>query len=902
MYSKIVLSNALDCLVEQLRNVLQDSHTIIVPDWTMNGWLGSRIGGNTPILSLPEALFGPTAFLQIQAMALCFGDGVVPPDRAERIGELFWQKHVWGIEQKYCLTEQEEILFSHLIRCAPVVRLPSTPIHLFGFSAISPHIYALFQSHEIFYWCLSPCMMFWADLCSDTEALSLEVSSERSEAMHQLLFDRHALLANAGMLGRDFAIFLDNRGADIVEAYCTPHIIERYPDAFDFRQEACVYREKEKRASLLSLVQADMLTLHSKRMEKLPFVHDDGSIQIHKVCTLLQEIEQLHESLTAWRHSEETVQIFAHDIERYIPAIERFFTVGEYQIIRTQLPQKHTSLISGIVVLLDLLDTRFNRDTLYRLLRNTLFAKKAMIDRDSVRLLYTAMQGGFNWGVDAEDVKWTLQQEGYCCKDTEERGTWAAFKQNATIDPPLVKAIQTLIEQRMNVRNASRRFSDWVEFFESLLSFFTNDPEETIIREALHFFRQCSQETECRFFVAKRLFMHCLKRAFIASQQITKNIVFADFGTIRNIPAHAVCLLGMNSEGFGQGKIDLCQLGYSLQRSSSSYDLEQYLFCEALLAAKELFWISFQGYSFENRSPIEPSSVVVDLLTSLDGTVQFLIKEYQETCRQRLSQSPQFFRREKRKSDPRVCIKELFQTAHSPAKLYLQKELGLFFPLQKNGQGSVDRFLEQLVYQKKQEEERELELLSKKFGFDPKKRFSIEFSAGCTAVAQVSDQEWHLPALTFSENNEVITLEGRVDGLYEQGELVLGYKNRAAHMRKWPRILLRAYVGELLGFTSRGQIYCTKNQTASSIDVDNPYERLKTFVLYTKQCQQEPIGLYPEFVDVLFDPRALSKEIAAMKKRRQKDPYLAFFLSKISLDDNNLFELWRKIGKEVYGF
>jgi exodeoxyribonuclease V gamma subunit len=89
---------------------------------------------------------------------------------------------------------------------------------------------------------------------------------------------------------------------------------------------------------------------------------------------------------------------------------------------------------------------------------------------------------------------------------------------------------------------------------------------------------------------------------------------------MRSIPARVICLLGLQHDAFPQ---DFREPGFNLMAAEprpgdrSKRDDDKYLFLEALLSARQIFYISYVGRDIQDNSPKPPSVLVDELLDYL---------------------------------------------------------------------------------------------------------------------------------------------------------------------------------------------------------------------------------------------------------------------------------------------
>jgi exodeoxyribonuclease V gamma subunit len=92
---------------------------------------------------------------------------------------------------------------------------------------------------------------------------------------------------------------------------------------------------------------------------------------------------------------------------------------------------------------------------------------------------------------------------------------------------------------------------------------------------------------------------------------------------MRTVPFRIVCLVGMNDTSYPRHSR---APGFDLIAQDprpgdrSTWDDDRYLFLEALLSAREVFYVSYVGQSGRDNSPIPPSVLVSELLDYAEGS------------------------------------------------------------------------------------------------------------------------------------------------------------------------------------------------------------------------------------------------------------------------------------------
>jgi exodeoxyribonuclease V gamma subunit len=101
------------------------------------------------------------------------------------------------------------------------------------------------------------------------------------------------------------------------------------------------------------------------------------------------------------------------------------------------------------------------------------------------------------------------------------------------------------------------------------------------------------------------------------------SVTFAEMQPMRGIPFRVVCLIGMNDRAFPRQSFPA---GFHLMPQCArpgDRDMgkdDRYVFLEALLAARDVLYISYTGQSQQDNAPLPPSVLVSELLDELTAS------------------------------------------------------------------------------------------------------------------------------------------------------------------------------------------------------------------------------------------------------------------------------------------
>ncbi|MDD2898036.1 MAG: exodeoxyribonuclease V subunit gamma [Desulfuromonadaceae bacterium] len=515
-------------------------------------------------------------------------------------------------------------------------------IAVFGISYL-PHYHletlkATAAAIDVNLFLLSPTREYWADILPEREMIRLapEARAFRIEG--------NPLLASLGKLGRDFSDMV----VEMTETDAAQEDLSGDPGC----------------SSLLSAVQSDILNLlgGDAGQDRRQIDADDRSIQIHSCHSPLREIEILHDNLLSLlEYSDDLaprdIVVMTPDIETYAPYIATVFEGGEdlCRKIPYSIADRNITCNGDIaMVVLKLLGLPGSRCSVPQLL-DILEMKpvRACFDLDEHDL--EIIRG---W-LEATRVRWGIDE-----RDRERCGL-PAYRENSwragldrlllgyampTEGGHLLNGIlpfdemegsdtQTLgklcefvtrISTCSEMLARSRTLGEWRDEFRLLLGSFIVADEDSAheftavsgvveqlgeLGEAAGF-RGVIELDVIRSWVSTRLAREEKGVGFM-----TGGVTFCAMLPMRSIPFRVVALIGMSDGAFPRQSrppgFDLISR-HPRRGDRSLRDEDRYLFLEAILSARECFYISYIGQSIKDNSEIPPSVLVSELIDAVD--------------------------------------------------------------------------------------------------------------------------------------------------------------------------------------------------------------------------------------------------------------------------------------------
>lgn len=512
----------------------------------------------------------------------------------------------------------------------------------------------------------NPCKFHWADIVEGRTLLRRVTRRRpmRPGMPEELDFDQlhahaHPLLASWGRQGRDYLALLeeleDERTtlAAAAEADANPvnfQMIEAFAGA--------------ESASMLEQVQADILHLESVpaiRGQNRVLSDKDRSICFHVAHSPMREVEILHDQLLAAFDADRTLQpddviVMVPDIEKYAPYIDAVFglyTAGDSRrlpyFIVDRGPGSVNTVLDAVTRLLSLPQARLGVGEVLDLLDIVAVRRRFGLNDQDLAVMRDWITGAnVRWGLDSGHREgmgvamhsslshlhtWEFGLKrmllGYAMGDGAEWNGIAPFGDVAGLEARLAGSLDLVIQRMSHHARAlatPATPAQWVQRLSALLDDFIDDGEDVAaftveqLRQALDdWLDECEAagfEEALSLSVVTRHWLSCFQSTGLAQRFTSGAITFATLMPMRAIPFRHVCLLGMNDGDYPRARMptpfDLMQTDYR-PGDRSRRDDDRYLFLEALLSARERFYVSWVGRSIVDNTERPPSVLVAQL-------------------------------------------------------------------------------------------------------------------------------------------------------------------------------------------------------------------------------------------------------------------------------------------------
>lgn len=549
-----------------------------------------------------------------------------------------WQMHLWNTLQSDLSPQQHRgtlvmDIISQLNSGEEFSGLPAD-IYIFGLHIMAPlflHCLQSLSAHSrVHLFLLSPCREYWGDVETKRQLIRRAIKS--SNPTDQLLLtsdEHHPLLRAYGQQGRIFQEML-------LESVVFSGEIDSY--------------DEQARDTLLHTLQQDLL---DNRVEPEPEPVElamDGSIEIVSCHSRFREIMVLRDHILHRLNNDPELKlreivVMAPDIQEYVPFIEAIFH-DIHHSIADRSSRKRNTVFAAFASFLHLFSGRFGWNEVLELLKlPAVYPQFDLSPTDLDNLQRWVVESGIRWGLSADqrsdDLKvppfsensWEQGLErlllGYAMQGD---GSFQGVVPYQDIEGASARALGGLIEfieLLITCRAAFKELrtpSEWVDLFlQNCDDLFGRADNRDLLelRSILSDLKENSRGTLAQpvnFALMLDWFDHAAKEARTSSGFLRGQITFCSMLPMRSIPFKMVCLIGLNDGEFPKkdqfATFDL--MGVERRRGDrSARNDDRYQFLEAILAARDMLYLSYVGQSIKNNEQIPPSVVVTELIEVL---------------------------------------------------------------------------------------------------------------------------------------------------------------------------------------------------------------------------------------------------------------------------------------------
>lgn len=512
----------------------------------------------------------------------------------------------------------------------------------------------------------NPSQYHWADIIDGREFFQQQSKRRQQHkavdlqqvASDELHLHAHPLLASWGKQGRDYIRLLDEFDETAAMA---PQFTDLRFDLFD----------EQPPENLLQQLQSDVLHLRPVHETQQQWPDEvpphDRSICFHRCHSPQREVEVLHDQLLAAFAADSSLQprdimVMVPDIDTYAPHIEAVF--GRYQrpdkraipyTLADQGQRHREPLLIALDAILAAPEARFSHSEVFDLLHVPAVQQRFGLKQTDVELLQQwAADAGARWGLHAwhrqslgltvafEQASWVFALKrmlyGYAAGGPQtEDGAWQDLEPYSEVAGMQAKAVGGLaefirvVEEYWQALSRNRTAQDWQLLLSQLLDdlFSPSDDSERLLlnrlRDTLDTWLDSVEEAnftdELRYNIVQEVWLGALDQGSLNQRFMAGAVNFATLMPMRAIPFKRVCLLGMNDGDYPRSMtasdFDL-MAGHYQPGDRSRREDDRYLFLEALLSAREQFYVSWVGMSAQDNTALPPSVLVGQLQDHLN--------------------------------------------------------------------------------------------------------------------------------------------------------------------------------------------------------------------------------------------------------------------------------------------
>ncbi|MBB5349482.1 exodeoxyribonuclease V subunit gamma [Desulfoprunum benzoelyticum] len=491
---------------------------------------------------------------------------------------------------------------------------------------------------DVHLYLLSPCEQYWGDLPSRRQLARQRAAAGRASGLEDAA--GHPLLVALGRQGRDFQAML----------------LEQVDFELEFRsfEDPCDHAA----STLLHRLQSDLL--HNRPGGTPPpenAAADDGSVIVVSCHSRRREMTVLHDHILDWLHRDPTLElrdivVMAPDIQDYAALIPAVFHDLQHSIADRSLRRKN-AVVATFLQFLDLLGGRFGWKEVFDLLQQEAIAFRFELTAgDLEHLRQWVTRSGIRWGLSAGQ-----RQEIGLPADPE--GTWRAgldrLLMGYAIDAPdmvdgvlpygdiegggaralggLCEFVAILEEAERDLRR-SHGLGEWSRLLLHFADRLFGEADDAVILEL----RQILSELDNGGFHQSPVALAVIRAWLDTAAAETRStsgylrgqLTFCSMLPMRSIPFRIVCLLGLGDGLFpGSDRHATFDLLAVERRygDRSRRDDDRYQFLEALLAARDVLYISYPGQSSKTNKELPPAVVVSELLEVLRQDYGVILRE-----------------------------------------------------------------------------------------------------------------------------------------------------------------------------------------------------------------------------------------------------------------------------------
>ncbi|CAH9054818.1 RecBCD enzyme subunit RecC [Pseudoalteromonas holothuriae] len=537
---------------------------------------------------------------------------------------------------------------------------------IFGLSAMASSQLEVFKTLSkkttvLLFFC-NPSEHYWGDLVDEKTQAKIaakyvkmpELDAKSTQEDYYVI--GNPLLSSWGKLGRDYFEQLVQLDAQWIDGF-----ISDFDDSLLGKVQQEVYQLAFKGQSL----SADKSWFINEQ-GKLLIALDDTSIQLQDCHTPLREVECLHDHLLRLFHADphltpKDIIVMMPDVGTYSPYIEAVFgaaTGGRYipYALADLSIEQEKPILSSFVSLVNLPFSRFGVSDLLDLLAVTPIASQFNVqEHEFSQLKYWLEQVGVKWGLNAEHkiehdlpaLSLNTWQHGLNrlllgVASGDEQMTFDGIYPADLVEGMAVNSLSKLLHfvnalaEYKQQLNQDARLCDKAQLLRQMMAqFYDAQAEQSwdllTVEKIIDELQKHDDNLDMQAPISAKVLSYLVKQGVqekgVGQRFLVGPVNFCTLMPMRAVPFKVVCLLGLNDADYPR---TVQPIGFDLvphskrQKGDRSRKFDdRYLFLEALLSARDHFYLSYIGRSCFNNEPQMPSVLVSELFEYLDRSFKY---------------------------------------------------------------------------------------------------------------------------------------------------------------------------------------------------------------------------------------------------------------------------------------
>ena len=492
---------------------------------------------------------------------------------------------------------------------------------------------ALARRTDVHLFQFNPCCGYWYDIVSERTRARWALLAPARAALAET---GNALLASWGTLGRNgLHLLLDRDEGALRECF-------REPVAH----------------GVLGDLQRDVLLMEEPQAPR-PLAAGEGSLVFAEAHSRLREVEALQDHLlellaTLPGLQPRDISVMAPDIGAYAGVINAVFAQSRHDprhlpfSIADRDASSENPVLQSFLHLLALPESRFGASAVLALLGVPALGARFGIDAEALEELRARVrESGIRWGLDEAPGphgapgplrnSWRFGLERMLLGIALEEGSLfagaAPFETDGQEAMEQTGRLAEFIERLAHYATAlaaPRTMDEWIAELRRLIGdFYVDTPESAAdladLQAAIRGLGELLDAAGFDGAITREVLLDLLQDRLAAAeashQFLRGGINFCQLTPLRCIPFRVVCLLGMNAEDFPRNTLaPAFDLMAAAPRAGdpSRRDDDRYLFLEALLSARDCFYVSYVARDERSNDAREPAVPVCELRDYVD--------------------------------------------------------------------------------------------------------------------------------------------------------------------------------------------------------------------------------------------------------------------------------------------